>query len=164
MRIELEVISGPQAGQKIQLSANQSSKVGRTELADLCFPHDAQISGLHFAVDCGDDKCTIRDLASTNGTFVNEMQVQEAVVADGDEIVAGETRFRVRLEYVKDNKKTTEQEEMAELAAVGQRSQHRIFRRTGVHQDVRSGRRIGRASRLAPGRWQRTGRVRAGVS
>jgi hypothetical protein len=73
-------------------------KVGRTDLADLPLPQDTGLSGLHFAVFCGQAGCALHDLGSSNGTTLNGNAVTEATLSNGDEIRAGESRFKVRLE------------------------------------------------------------------
>jgi len=55
------------------------------------------MSTRHFAIICENEHCHIRDLASTNGTFVNGARVSEATLHDGDRIEAGSSVFRVRL-------------------------------------------------------------------
>jgi hypothetical protein len=50
---------------------------------------------LHFEVALNEKEGRIRDLKSTNGTLLNGEKVGEAMLRDGDTIVAGETVFRV---------------------------------------------------------------------
>jgi pSer/pThr/pTyr-binding forkhead associated (FHA) protein len=96
MRVLLTVDSGPFEGRKILLQPGQSLKIGRTEWADFAVPHDAHMSGLHFAVRCERSDCTLEDLRSTNGTLVNGQPVKQAALQDGDTIRAGRTQFRCR--------------------------------------------------------------------
>jgi hypothetical protein len=97
MRILLEIRSGPNAGVKIPLSAGTPLRVGRNPKADQAFPDDKVMSGLHFAVEYGEKGCRLVDLQSSNGTFLNGGRVTEAVLANGDEIRAGNTVFVVRM-------------------------------------------------------------------
>jgi pSer/pThr/pTyr-binding forkhead associated (FHA) protein len=56
------------------------------------------MSGQHFAVDCEESLAKIRDLGSSNGTFVNGARVNEAVLNEADTVVTGATTFTVRFE------------------------------------------------------------------
>ncbi len=64
------------------------------------------MSGVHFVVECDETGCRIRDLNSSNGTLVNGTKVGAATLQDGDQIVAGQTRFSVRTEMEKVEKPT----------------------------------------------------------
>ena len=55
------------------------------------------MSSTHFALETDDAGCYVRDLGSTNGTLVNGRRIMDRVLLrQGDEIVAGETRFALR--------------------------------------------------------------------
>jgi pSer/pThr/pTyr-binding forkhead associated (FHA) protein len=69
--------------------------IGRSDDCDVRLP-DPGASRRHAEVRCVDDEVTIVDLGSTNGTLVNGVRVQQADLADGDEIVIGETPFAFR--------------------------------------------------------------------
>ena len=45
----------------------------------------------------------VRDLGSTNGTFVNERRVQKAPLRNGDEVRFGNTRMRFVLRQGQDD-------------------------------------------------------------
>jgi pSer/pThr/pTyr-binding forkhead associated (FHA) protein len=98
MRVILEIAAGQNAGNRHWLGPGQTLTVGRSEVADVALPLDGQISSLHFAVECLIDHSRVRDRDSRNGTFVNGVRIQEAILSDGDEIVAGETKFKVHIE------------------------------------------------------------------
>lgn len=97
MHVVLEVSSGPSADRKASLARGHTLKVGRTQRADLVLPDDSHLSSLHFALECGQSDCRIRDLDSSNGTFLNGNRIAEATVRDGDKILAGQTTFVVRI-------------------------------------------------------------------
>src|SRR6266852_19910 len=101
MRVILEIGTGALAGTKIPLKPGQSARIGRTPKADHAFPDDKLMSGSHFVIECTEKGCRIRDLNSSNGTFLNGKKVAEATLQNGDEIVAGRTKFLVRIESVK---------------------------------------------------------------
>ncbi len=98
MQVTLQVKSGPLAGRIIFLKAGQRAEVGRTEWADFTFPQDSQMAEVHFAVDCRADHCLIRDLNTASGTFVNGQPIVEYQLRHGMEIVAGQTKFQVRMD------------------------------------------------------------------
>lgn len=99
MRVILEVLSGPLAGRKLRLGVGQELRIGRTEWADFSIPSDGRMSSTHFALEADQRGCYLQDLGSSNGTTVNGQPVTERIALDdGDEIMAGDTRFRIRLE------------------------------------------------------------------
>ena len=100
MGISLEIKTGPLAGERIPIpaGAGQFFLIGRVaERAQFAVPHDNLMSGVHFAVECGPAGCRVIDKKSTNGTFLNGARIQEAVLANGDEIKAGQTIFVVHI-------------------------------------------------------------------
>jgi hypothetical protein len=98
MRLILEIRSGSNAGQEIVLQPGSFARVGRKSQADLAFPGNTAMSGLHFSLECTVEGCWVRDLNSTNGTWVNGQRVSEAALQEGDEIAAGEASFAVHIE------------------------------------------------------------------
>jgi pSer/pThr/pTyr-binding forkhead associated (FHA) protein len=97
MQVVLDVVAGPIAGRKIVLQDGQGIVVGRTERASFPVPQDTFLSGVHFAVECRGSTWCVVDQKSRNGTFVNGSRVTQAAIRDGDEILAGQTKFAVRL-------------------------------------------------------------------
>lgn len=97
MKILLELRSGPNAGTKIPLTPGTPLRIGRNPKADQSFSEDKLMSSLHFAIDYGEKGCRILDLQSSNGTFLNGARVKEALLANGDEIRAGNTVFVIRM-------------------------------------------------------------------
>jgi hypothetical protein len=99
MRVILEAIAGPSGAKRIVLATGQVVKIGRTEAADMAFPRDGHMSGIHFQVQTTRDACIVTDLGSTNHTFVNQAQVTKpTVLRGGEQISAGQTVFTVRIE------------------------------------------------------------------
>lgn len=98
MRVALKVMTGAAAGQRIRLMSGQVAHVGRTEWADFCFPHDARMADVHFAIESAHTGCRIRDLSGAALTLLNGEAIAEAVVKSGDEIRAGETLFLVQVD------------------------------------------------------------------
>ena len=98
MRVLLEIRSGSSAARKAPLKLGQPLRIGRAPKADQAFPDDKQMSSLHFTILHDEKGCRIRDLNSTNGTFLNGKKVKEAILQNGDEIIAGRTKFKLRIE------------------------------------------------------------------
>jgi hypothetical protein len=81
------------------VAAGQTIKIGRTEAADVSFPHDGYMSGIHFQIQVTRDACTITDLGSANFTFVNKARITAPrVLRGGEKISAGKTVFAVAIE------------------------------------------------------------------
>jgi pSer/pThr/pTyr-binding forkhead associated (FHA) protein len=81
---------GSQSGQRLQVSC-PSTTVGRGE-GEIRID-DPALSGRHFKIEeCG-HRFFLRDLESTNGTFLNGHLVRSAPLKSGDEIRAGESVF-----------------------------------------------------------------------
>ena len=80
------------------MEPGQSLSVGRSSSrADLGFRDDSHMSAVHFVVACDDKGCMLRDLDSTNGTWVNGARVTTIPLASGDTVVAGQTTFSVQM-------------------------------------------------------------------
>lgn len=97
MRALLEILDGPLAGRMIEIPPGQPLSVGRTAKSQLMLPYDNFISGLHFQIDKGPEGLVLRDCNSSNGTWVNGQRVLERGLNDGDQIAAGQTRFRIHI-------------------------------------------------------------------
>lgn len=98
MGMVLEIKAGPLAGQTIALATGQSVLIGRArDRAQFAVPQDTFMSGAHFAVECSAQGCRVVDKKSSNGTFLNGARIQDAMLANGDEIKSGQTIFAVRI-------------------------------------------------------------------
>ncbi len=98
MGLLLEIKAGPFEGKKIPLTTGQTVTIGRSATrSDFALPHDTFMSGLHFVVECGAQGCRVVDRKSSNGTFLNGAKIQDAMLANGDEIKSGQTIFTVKI-------------------------------------------------------------------
>lgn len=70
--------------------------VGRGPENDLVIP-DGRISHRHFGLKWASGSYVLSDLNSRNGTLLNGRPIRDAVIGDGDEIVAGDAHFRFTL-------------------------------------------------------------------
>lgn len=57
--------------------------------------NNASISGYHCEIEVADKEVRIRDLQSTNGTFINEQPITEAVLYTGQILQLGSLQFRL---------------------------------------------------------------------
>jgi serine/threonine-protein kinase len=97
VKVKLSVISGPHQGREFEFEGHDTLLVGRSSDAHLKIPAgDPYFSRRHFLVEVNPPRCRVIDLNSRNGTHRNGVRVQTAEVADGDEIGAGHTVFKVQ--------------------------------------------------------------------
>ena len=95
MKLILEAISGPLAGKKFEVPAGDMVRFGRTVKAERALREDSFLSSIHFAVGSDEAGWFIRDLGSSNGTYLNGAKVEQSRLADGDQLRAGGTIFAV---------------------------------------------------------------------
>ncbi len=68
--------------------------LGRGREADLTIAHP-MVSRLHCELYEADGQLCVRDLESLNGTFVGDVQIDEALLESGDELTVGNAKFQV---------------------------------------------------------------------
>ena len=92
--------AGPAAGHEYAIRPGRW-KLGRSPREEAGFQlvavPDPSMSRDHFVLEAGVAAVVLRDLGSTNGTYVNGSRVDRHILADGDLVRSGETSFRVRL-------------------------------------------------------------------
>ncbi|MBX7056242.1 MAG: protein kinase [Pyrinomonadaceae bacterium] len=95
MRVSLNVIAGPQTGRSFTFDQHDTFMIGRSEDAQFCLPQDRFFSRHHCLIEIAPPQAFLRDLGSTNGTFVNGLRVETAYLKSGDRIQGGETVLEV---------------------------------------------------------------------
>lgn len=97
MRVTLNVVAGPQTGRAFSFEQHDTFMIGRSEDAQFCLPHDRFFSRHHCILEIAPPQAFLRDLGSTNGTFVNGIRVETAHLKSGDRIQGGETVLEVEV-------------------------------------------------------------------
>jgi hypothetical protein len=70
-----------------------TSRIGRSDDNDIVL-NDPSVSRAHAVVEVAAGRVTLRDLDSTNGTFLNSRRIRAEALRDGDELQLGNTRLR----------------------------------------------------------------------
>jgi len=91
MQINLKVTAGPYKGRIFSFTQHDTFLIGRSPDAHLCLPDDRFFSRNHCLLEMNPPHSYLRDLGSTNGTFLNGHLVKDAFLNNGDRIQCGET-------------------------------------------------------------------------
>jgi pSer/pThr/pTyr-binding forkhead associated (FHA) protein len=92
LRLYLKILEGAETGRDI-IIREKRAVIGRNE-GDILI-EDENISRKHAVIEVlSAENIFLRDLASTNGTFVNESQISQVHLKDGDIIGIGNTKMR----------------------------------------------------------------------
>jgi transcriptional regulator with GAF, ATPase, and Fis domain len=86
----LIAISGPLTGEVVPIT--ERVKIGRDSSNDICLS-DLSVSRTHCTIGVGNGEWRICDAQSSNGTFVNRVQVTDRPLSDHDQIAVGESVF-----------------------------------------------------------------------
>ncbi len=88
-KCQLSVVDGPEKGKKYSL-VKSTTKIGKKENNDFIV-EDATVSRNHMMIEYNSDSFLLKDMKSTNGTFLNGTKVKEAFLVPGDRIKLGNT-------------------------------------------------------------------------
>lgn len=91
MQVNLRVLAGPYTGRVFSFTQADTFLIGRTEDSHLYLPDDRFFSRHHCLLEITPPHCRLRDLGSTNGTYVNGERVTESLLKNGDRIQGGKT-------------------------------------------------------------------------
>lgn len=97
MQVNLRVLAGPYKGRVFTFSQVDTFLIGRTNDSHLSLPDDRFFSRHHCLLEINPPRCFLRDLGSTNGTFVNGKRVSEVSLNNGDQIQGGATVLLVEV-------------------------------------------------------------------
>jgi pSer/pThr/pTyr-binding forkhead associated (FHA) protein len=103
MRVTFHVVAGPQTGRDFTFDQHETFMIGRSEDSQFCLPHDRFFSRHHCLVEVAPPQAFLRDLGSTNGTYVNGVRVDSAYLKSGDRIQGGETVLEVEVSTGNEN-------------------------------------------------------------
>ncbi len=91
-RSQLVVLSGPEVGRVVDVQRTPFV-VGKGEECDLVLT-DPTVSRTHFRIDSEQGAFLIRDLSSTNGTWIDQFRIKEAWLRPGTVLRAGSAQLR----------------------------------------------------------------------
>jgi len=114
MPARLLIFTGKLKGKALALPPEGKVVLGRSQQAHITIP-DGNLSRAHCAVSAAGKGYKVEDLKSTNGTFVNGKQIEQALLKDGARIVIGETEMEFRVQERLDDTETK-----MDLVPVGQ--------------------------------------------
>lgn len=99
---QLELHDLNQPGQVYKVSVTDRITIGRKERCMVCIPNST-LSGEHCEIVLKNGKLYLRDLNSTNGTFLNgnPARVTEEVLGSGSIIEMGAVKLQVRISIIK---------------------------------------------------------------
>lgn len=99
--IALQIHSGPMAGTSFKKTPGQSAVIGRDPArCDIVLSQYKNVSGVHCQIRCYEDRITITDMNSTNGTFVNGSRVMPnspVSVRDGSTVCLANANCTIRV-------------------------------------------------------------------
>jgi transcriptional regulator with PAS, ATPase and Fis domain len=90
--VDLVVVEGPSRGARASIHA--PARVGSAPGNALVIS-DRRVSRVHCEIEVGTTTATVRDLGSTNGTFVDATRIRDADVPPGTVIRVGDSAFRI---------------------------------------------------------------------
>ena len=82
--------------ESLKLRTDRPTLVGRGVGEEECLILNARISRRHAALTIEPTGIRVKDFGSTNGTFVNGRQIEEALISVGDVVTFDQVNFRVR--------------------------------------------------------------------
>ncbi|MBK8167225.1 MAG: FHA domain-containing protein [bacterium] len=88
----LVVARGAELGRDFRLPPG-TARIGSDANCDIRLGGDTYVSGHHVELSFHQGQYELHDLNSTNGTFVNDVRVSDAVLRNGDRVRLGETHL-----------------------------------------------------------------------
>lgn len=99
MRVKLTFVNGPRQRTTVRITKPRKYVVGSGSGVQLRLsPANASVSQRHFAIEVRPSGCSITDLASATGTYVNGRKVEQAELRDGDIVRVGTIEILVRVQ------------------------------------------------------------------
>ncbi|HHI79088.1 MAG TPA: FHA domain-containing protein [Planctomycetes bacterium] len=91
----LLVLDEGASGREVPLPLDRPFRFGRKSEADLPLLNDPKVSGVHAQLEFDQGHWILRDLDSTNGTFIDGRKVKEVPIDHGDIFQIGATRIQL---------------------------------------------------------------------
>lgn len=105
----LAVIDGPSPKVKYDLDKKKITKIGKKADNDIVL-NDKTVSRYHIEIEAAEDSYIMRDMNSTNGTYINGTRIKEGFLSPGDVLMFGNTKMefqafneKVQMEPSKNN-------------------------------------------------------------
>ncbi|MBN2527588.1 MAG: FHA domain-containing protein [Deltaproteobacteria bacterium] len=98
IRARLKVARGPDKGKKFELKKSRTV-IGRGKQADIQLDDD-QASRFHAEISFVNMEFRVKDMHSSNGTFLNGSSVVEYALHNNDKIMIGETLLQLTIELI----------------------------------------------------------------
>ena len=114
--MDVKLVMFKEDGQRKDFAlSGEVTTIGRKEDCELRVPV-ADVSRKHAQITVGPDGVVLKDLGSSNGTFVNNKRVTELTLKAGDRVVVGPVVFTVQIDGVPEDVKPikTRGQQMAE--------------------------------------------------
>jgi DNA-binding NtrC family response regulator len=92
----ISAVSGPGSGRSLAMAQSIAS-AGRHATNDLVL-NDPRVSGVHLELHRVGDRIHVRDSGSTNGTWFGPHRITEIELAEGAELIVGDTLLRVDID------------------------------------------------------------------
>jgi two-component system response regulator GlrR len=89
---QLSIVAGPDAGRTLPLTG--TARVGTHADCEVCL-RDETVSRYHVELQSRGDGVRVRDLASTNGTLISGIRIQDAIVEPPVNVRVGKTELRI---------------------------------------------------------------------
>ncbi len=99
-QITITVLAGPEQG-LVHKITRPTTTMGRSNTCEIVLT-DPQVSRQHCQLILGMGGVTLRDLGSTNGTFLNGARISESSIRNQDVISIGATRLRFAVEVMRE--------------------------------------------------------------
>ncbi len=90
---KLVVVAGKLRGEEFELNEGENT-LGRDSMCDFCIEVDG-VSKRHFSIDVKNRNAFLKDLGSSNGTFLNGKIIKSATIKNGDKIALPDTIIQV---------------------------------------------------------------------